>query len=84
MILFSIRIIQIGVFVLCGDFNSVCADSERKCIGLIARSDDIIHFNKFIDDCMLIDLPLAGIRFTWFHGDGFSISRLDRFLISED
>jgi len=30
-----------------------------------------------------MDLPLWGRRFTWFWGDGNSMSRLDRFLLSE-
>ncbi|GAU25959.1 hypothetical protein TSUD_373600 [Trifolium subterraneum] len=29
-------------------------------------------------------LPLSGRKFTWFKGDGVSISRLDRFLLSEE
>jgi hypothetical protein len=33
---------------------------------------------------MLFDLPLAGRQFTWFRGDGSSMSRVDRFLLSED
>jgi len=30
------------------------------------------------------DLHLWGRNFTWFRGDGVSMSRLDRFLLSED
>jgi hypothetical protein len=41
-------------------------------------------FNLFIEDKLLIDLPLCGRRFTWFKGDGISMSRLDRFLLSEE
>ena len=33
---------------------------------------------------MLADLPLSGRNFTWFKGDGKSMSRIDRFLYSED
>jgi hypothetical protein len=32
----------------------------------------------------LIDLPLVGRRFTWFHPNGVSMSRLDRVLVSND
>ena len=32
----------------------------------------------------MIDLPLCGRNFTWFKGDGKSISHIDRFLLSED
>jgi len=40
-------------------------------------------FNNFIEENMLIDLPLCGRLFTWYRGDGVSMSRLDRFLLSE-
>lgn len=39
-------------------------------------------FNKFIDDGALVDLSICGRLFTWFRGDGFLMSRLDRFLLS--
>jgi hypothetical protein len=42
------------------------------------------HFNQFIDENGLIDLPLCGRQFTWYKGDGTSISRIDRFLLFED
>jgi len=45
---------------------------------------DIGPFNNFIEDNMLIDLPLRGRRFTWFKGDSISMSRIDRFLLSEE
>jgi len=40
-------------------------------------------FNNFIEENMLIDLPLCGRLFTWYRGDDVSMSRLDRFLLSE-
>jgi len=40
-------------------------------------------FNNFIVESTLIDLPLCGRLFTWYRGDGVSMSRLDRFLLSE-
>jgi hypothetical protein len=40
-------------------------------------------FNKFIDDSCLIDLPICGRLFTWYRGDGVSMSRLDGLLLSE-
>jgi len=33
---------------------------------------------------VLADLPLSGRNFTWFKGDGKSMSRIDRFLLSKD
>ncbi|MCI69541.1 endonuclease/exonuclease/phosphatase family protein, partial [Trifolium medium] len=38
----------------------------------------------FIDDAVLFDLPLSGHKFTWYKGDGLSMSHLDRFLLSEE
>ena len=47
-------------------------------------SNDHAAFNSFIEDNGLQDLPLFGRIFTWFKGDGTSMSRIDRFLLSED
>jgi len=46
-------------------------------------NSDYAPFNQFIDGNFLIDLPLYGRNFTWYRGDGVSMSRLDRFLLSE-
>ena len=67
---------------VCGDFNSVRTDEERKGRGLGFRQVDADLFNKFINDCLLIDLPICGRLFTWYRGDGISMSRLDRYLLS--
>jgi len=40
-------------------------------------------FNHFIEDSLLVHLPICGRLFTWYRGDGISKSRLDRFLLSE-
>jgi len=31
----------------------------------------------------LVDLPICGRLYTWYRGDGITMSRLDRFLLSE-
>ncbi|GAU16303.1 hypothetical protein TSUD_299350 [Trifolium subterraneum] len=41
-------------------------------------------FNAVKSDNTMVDLPLSGRKFTWFKGDGLSMSRLDRFQLSED
>jgi exonuclease III len=69
---------------VCGDFNAVRHADERRSARAGSRSADIIPFNMFIEDNNLVDLPLHGRKFTWFKGDGLSMSRLDRFLISEE
>jgi len=47
-------------------------------------TQDLRCFSHFIEDNSLLDLPLCGRRYTWFKGDGTSMSRIDRFLLSED
>jgi len=43
-----------------------------------------VYFSLFIDNNGLIDLSLCGCRFTCYKGHGTSMSRLDRFLLSEE
>jgi len=67
----------------CGDFNSVRGRDEKKGRGTTFRQVDADLFNNFIDNSSLIDLPICGRLFTWYRGDGVSMSRLDRYLLSE-
>jgi exonuclease III len=69
---------------VCGDFNAVKHVDERRSTRVGYRNLDHIPFSRFIEDNNLVDLPLQGRSFTWFKGDGFSMSRLDRFLLSEE
>jgi len=69
---------------VCGDFNAVRVEEERRSFRGGIASLDAFPFNLFIEDNMLIDLSFCGRRYTWFKGDGLSMSRLDRFLLSED
>ncbi|GAU12613.1 hypothetical protein TSUD_132230 [Trifolium subterraneum] len=69
---------------VCGDFNAVRSVDERRSLRSGHRFLDHIPFNRFIEDNILIDLPLSGRKFTWYKGDGLSMSRLDRFLLSEE
>ncbi|KAH1209914.1 hypothetical protein GmHk_15G044314 [Glycine max] len=41
-------------------------------------------FNSFISDIELMKVPTSSKKFTWVNADGSSMTRLDRFLISED
>jgi hypothetical protein len=41
-------------------------------------------FGDFIRSMDLVDLPVLGRRFSWFHSNGISMSRIDRMLVSED
>jgi exonuclease III len=67
---------------VCGDFNSVRMAEERRGRNLIFRQVDADIFNNFIDGCFLLDLPICGRLYTWYRGDGISMSRIDRFLVS--
>ncbi|PNX84817.1 cysteine-rich receptor-like protein kinase, partial [Trifolium pratense] len=69
---------------VCGDFNAVKSVEERRSTRVGHSSLDHIPFQRFIDDNSLIDLPLGGRKFTWYKGDGSTMSRLDRFLLSEE
>jgi hypothetical protein len=62
-----------------GDFNVVRSADERVSRASHSVSDEFVAFNNFIDSTLLIDLPLCGRKFTWYRGDGKSMSRLDRF-----
>ena len=68
---------------VCGDFNVVRKAEERRSVRGLSSVQEFQHFNLFIDENGLIDLPLCGRRFTWYKGDDTSMSRIDRFLISE-
>jgi exonuclease III len=69
---------------VCGDFNAVKHVDERRSSRVGPRYLDHIPFSRFIEENNLVDLPLHGRKFTWFKGDGLSMSRLDRFLLSEE
>jgi hypothetical protein len=40
------------------------------------------EFDDFLGELEVIDMPLVGRSFTWFHPNGVAMSRLDRILIS--
>lgn len=56
---------------------------ERKGRGTFFRQTEGNMFNKFISGNLLIDLPITSRLYTWYRGDGISMSRLDRFLLSK-
>jgi hypothetical protein len=82
----SLRLPQLGGkrVCVCRDFNAVRFADERRSSRIGSHPLDHISFGRFIDDTFLIDLPLNGRKFTWYKGDGFTMSRLDRFLLSEE
>ncbi|KAE8726444.1 hypothetical protein F3Y22_tig00006886pilonHSYRG00006 [Hibiscus syriacus] len=66
---------------MAGDFNTVRNRSERS--GCHFNKMEIEAFNKFIENCNLLDMPLAGRKFTWF-GPSNRRSRLDRIFVEDD
>ena len=69
---------------VCGDFNAVRCRAERRPVSASRGVLDFGPFNQFIVENALIDLPLCGRNFTWFKRDRKLMSRIDRFLLSED
>jgi hypothetical protein len=74
-----------GNWCVVGDFNSVVEPEERRGERSdVSLTSEMRAFHGFIDDLDLIDLPLLGRRFTWFHANGRLMSRIDRMLVSPD
>ncbi|GKE44461.1 RNA-directed DNA polymerase, eukaryota, reverse transcriptase zinc-binding domain protein, partial [Tanacetum coccineum] len=69
-------------YIIFGDMNVVRNENERS--GSLFSRQDANNFNFFIDNFGLIDLPLGGLLFTWMNNAGTKLSKLDRFLISEE
>nr|GFB67578.1 RNA-directed DNA polymerase, eukaryota [Tanacetum cinerariifolium] len=65
-----------------GDFNEVRYKSERFGSNFKAYDADI--FNSFIHNAGLNEVHLGGSAFTWCHKSATKISKLDRFLVSEN
>ncbi|WMV15422.1 hypothetical protein MTR67_008807 [Solanum verrucosum] len=72
-----------GSWAVCGDFNTVRFPSEKKNCSRITKS--MTDLSDFIEAMSLLDLQLAGGRYTWRKGDKHDIAaRLDRFLVSDE
>jgi len=72
-------------WVLCGDFNAVRREDERKGIrGSSSQKKEIDGFNRFIENNGLLDIPSVGKKYTWFKANGTTKSILDRFLVSKE
>nr|GFA62898.1 putative RNA-directed DNA polymerase, eukaryota, reverse transcriptase zinc-binding domain protein [Tanacetum cinerariifolium] len=71
-----------GHYFIFGDFNVVRNDTEQ--IGTVFNSSSANAFNQFILDGHLWDFPLGGHLFTRINNLGDKLSKLDRFLITEN
>ncbi|XP_071735458.1 uncharacterized protein [Rutidosis leptorrhynchoides] len=69
-------------WLLCGDFNEVRDENERfNNVFIPSRAN---RFNSFIKNNGLVEIPLGGRRFTRVCDNGLKLSKLDRFLVSEN
>jgi hypothetical protein len=76
-----------GVWGLIGDFNATLDQEERRGVNLAIPSSsrvEVVEFGDFVRDMELVDLPIVGRNFTWFHPNGISMNRIDRILVSDD
>ncbi|GKA30033.1 RNA-directed DNA polymerase, eukaryota [Tanacetum coccineum] len=71
-----------GEVVIMGDFNEVRLKSDR--FGSVFNVQGANAFNSFIANAGLEEVPLGGSSFTWCHKSATKMSKLDRFLISEN
>ncbi|PWA57175.1 hypothetical protein CTI12_AA411590 [Artemisia annua] len=72
-----------GLWVLGGNWNDILHFEER--LGQCYVDASMRDFQSFVNDCILVDIPMSGVKFTWSNGQSnLSMSRLDRFLISSD
>ncbi|GKV35275.1 hypothetical protein SLEP1_g43574 [Rubroshorea leprosula] len=71
-----------GLWCLVGDFNTVKNVEEK--VGSKVITIEMREFNNFIMESELIDIPLVGRKYTWYHSSGKLMSRIDRFLMSEE
>lgn len=76
--------VEVGHWCMVGDFNAVVHRNERRGVSTGSYSAERREFLAFIEDMELVDVPVLGKKFTYFASDGVTMSRLDRFLISED
>nr|GEY58685.1 RNA-directed DNA polymerase, eukaryota [Tanacetum cinerariifolium] len=71
-----------GDVVIMGNFNEVRYKSNR--FGLMFNSHGANVFNSFIARAGLVEVPLGGSAFTWCHKSATTMSKLDRFFVSEN
>ncbi|XVF38299.1 hypothetical protein REPUB_Repub20aG0089000 [Reevesia pubescens] len=76
--LISVIIASSDNLCLASDFNAIRSLTNRR--GCIDNDVGVTNFNNFINLGCLFDVPLNGLKFTWF-GHGTKKSRLDHFLL---
>ncbi|GJR82532.1 RNA-directed DNA polymerase, eukaryota [Tanacetum coccineum] len=71
-----------GETVIMGDFNEVRSVDER--LGSTFNHSSARVFNNFISSSGLVEVKMEGYSFTWSLSSGKKMSKLDRFLVSEE
>nr|GEZ14183.1 putative RNA-directed DNA polymerase, eukaryota, reverse transcriptase zinc-binding domain protein [Tanacetum cinerariifolium] len=71
-----------GEVIIMGDFNEVRFSSDRFGSNFNEHGDHL--FNSFIADSGLVEVPLGGCHFNWSLKTAKKMSKLDRFLVSEN
>ncbi|GKD57735.1 RNA-directed DNA polymerase, eukaryota, reverse transcriptase zinc-binding domain protein, partial [Tanacetum coccineum] len=64
-----------------GDFNEVQSENQR--LGSLFCKAGAKHFNEFISNSDLVDLPIGGKRFIRMNKYGTKLSKIDRIFISK-
>lgn len=73
----------VGDWCAAGDFNVVMSKEERKGDNVTFNQIEMREFEAFMHDMELVDVLVLGKKFSWFGADGRTMSRIDRFLLSE-
>ncbi|KAK2406714.1 hypothetical protein QL285_042414 [Trifolium repens] len=72
-----------GKWCVLGDFNVVLSLEDRRGVNVGTSSNlEMRGFRSFLEEVDLVDLPLLGRRFTWFHAIGVAMSRIARVWVS--
>ncbi|XP_058725573.1 uncharacterized protein LOC131596854 [Vicia villosa] len=77
------RIYSDGEWIIGGDFNAIKNGRERKGRAGGSYKKETELFAEFIHKSTLVDTPCKGRKFSWYSGDGKSMSRIDSFLLSK-
>ncbi|KAL5137892.1 putative ribonuclease H protein [Glycine soja] len=74
-----------GPWCIVGDFNSIRHQHERiNSSQSVGNLTSISEFNSWISDMALEEVRSVGRNFTWYRPNGTVMSRLDRFLLSDE
>ncbi|MCI07963.1 endonuclease/exonuclease/phosphatase family protein, partial [Trifolium medium] len=76
-----------GAWCVIGDFNAVLNREERRGVNdtsFQSSPSEMVEFEAFVNSMDLVDLPVLVRKFTWFHPNGRTMSRIDRALVSEE